>query len=98
MIYLKIDNGKGYFRNLFGEMQEIDSIRKEDILYLLDQATDGSISFEMDSIINGNIQNEAHKIIYDSLFRKFNELLNNKNRFLDESEAIYKEALQKYKD
>ena len=27
---------------------------------------------------------------------KFSELLSNKSRFLDESEAIYKDALQKY--
>ena len=98
MIYLKIENGKGYFINSNEEKCEIDTIRKEDILFLLDKATDSSVAFEMDSVSNNSIQNEAHKIIYQSLFRKFNELLSNKNRFLDESEALFKDAFQKYKD
>jgi len=98
MIYLKIENGKGYFVNPKGEKCEIDTIRKEDILFLLDKATDSTVTFEMDSVSDENIQNEAHKIIYQSLFRKFTELLSNKNRFLDESEALFKDAFQKYKD
>ena len=67
MIYLKIDNGKGYFLNAKNSMQEIHEIRKEDILRLLDIATDGSVDFEMDEIKDGNIRNEAHRIIYDSI-------------------------------
>ena len=96
MIYLKIDNGKGYFWNAKNSMQEIHEIRKEDILRLLDIATDGSVDFEMDEIKDGNIRNEAHRIIYDSIYRKFMELLNNRNRFIDESMRLYKEAVQKY--
>ena len=96
MIYLKIDNGKGYFLNAKNSMQEIHEIRKEDILRLLDIATDGSVDFEMDEIKDGNIRNEAHRIIYDSIYRKFMELLNNRNRFIDESMRLYKEAVQKY--
>lgn len=42
------------------------------------------------------ISNPAHKIIYQNLSDKFNELLSNKTQFLDESEALYKDALQKY--
>ena len=97
MIYLKINGGKGFFLNCQNEYKEIDTIRKDDILYLLDCATDVSITFEMDEFSGANIQNEAHKIIYEAIFQKFKELLNNKNRFLDESEALYKDALRKYK-
>lgn len=98
MIYLKIDNGKGYFLNEKGDMQEIHEICKEDLLRLLDSATDSDTDFEMDEINDGNIQNEAHRIIYNSLYRKFKALLENKNQFIDESESLYKDALQKYKD
>lgn len=98
MIYLKIDNGKGYFLNEKGEMQEIHEICKEDLLRLLDSATDSDTDFEMDEMKDENIQNEAHRIIYDSLYRKFKALLENKNQFIDESESLYKDALQKYKD
>ena len=41
--------------------------------------------------------NEAHKIIYGNLYKKFDELLENKTRFHDESVALYKDALDKYK-
>ncbi len=96
MIYLKIENGKGYFRATDDTMQEIHEIRKEDILGLLDLATDPSVEFEMDEN-KEDIHNEAHRIIYSNLYSKFEELLDNKNRFLDESENLYKDAVQKYK-
>ena len=98
MIYLKIENGKGYFRNSNNQMQQIHDIRKEDILTLLDFATDSSVDFEMDEMTDDNIQNEAHRIIYDGLYRKFKELLYNKARFVDESESLYKDAIKKYQD
>lgn len=98
MIYLKIDNGKGYFLNAENSMQEIHEITKEDIIRLLDFATDGSVDFEMDEIKDGNIRNEAHRIIYDSIYKKFMELLGNRTRFIDESMRLYKEAIQKYGD
>lgn len=96
MIFLKINNGKGYFLSKINEMVELDKMHKEDILYLLDQATDPNVVFEMDELTDGAIQNEAHRIIYDALYKKFDELLKNKNRFLDESENLYKDAFSKY--
>lgn len=98
MNYLKIENGKGFFLDSDNHWKEIDTIQKEDILHLLDCATDSQIDFQMDRIESDNIKNEAHKIIYDNLYRKFFELSSNKNRFLDESEGLYKEALQKYQE
>lgn len=98
MIYLKIENGKDYFLNADDKMQEIHEIRKEDILRLLDFATDSSVDFVMDEIKDGNIQNEAHRIIYSGLYSKFKGLLDNKERFIDESENLYKDAVQKYKN
>ena len=93
---LEIKNGKGYFRTVEKDFQEIDKIGKDDILSLLDIATDAETSFEMDDVNNNEINNPAHKIIYQHLFEKFNDILQNKNRFLDESNAKYKDALQKY--
>ena len=52
----------------------------------------------MDKIENGNIQNEAHKIIYGNIYNKFEDLLTKKNMFLDESENLYKDALKKYQN
>lgn len=52
--------------------------------------------FEMDDIQTCRLDNQAHKVIYESLFDKFQELLQNRSRFYDESTSLYKEALQKY--
>lgn len=97
MKYLRIDNGKGYYLGSDGELHEIDSIQKEDMLHLLDAATNRVIDFEMDESEDG-IQNEVHRIIYKELHKRLKELLEDKDRFLDESESLYKEALQKYKE
>lgn len=93
---LKIEKGQGFFLNGKNEYDRIDSIKKEDILRLVDIALDSEKEFEFDPMDDGLIQNEAHKIIYRNLSQKFDELLQNKNRFIDESEVKYKEALKKY--
>lgn len=78
---LEISNGKAWFLNSSGSMTQIDKITKEDILFLLDIAVDSSKTFDMDEIEKSNLSNEAHKIIYKNLYSKFDELLENKNRF-----------------
>ena len=95
---LKIENGKGFFVDKEGDYQEIDKMGKDDILYLLDIATDEDTVFEMDDMDVNEINNPAHRIIYQNLRDKFNELIQNKAQFLDESEALYKDALQKYQE
>ena len=39
---LEIKNGKGYFLNADGEMVELDKMKKDDLLYLLDILTKSS--------------------------------------------------------
>ncbi len=95
---LEIKNGKGFFRNKNEDMLPLDQIKKDDLMFLLDIATSADEEFEMDDMNKNSIENQAHKIIYGDLYDKFSELLNNKRRFLDESENMYKNALQKYQD
>ena len=94
MIYLKIDNGKGLFFKEPDQWIEIEQIGKEYLLVLLDKAI--SDEFEMDEYDAELLQNKAHQIIYKHLFQKFNELNENKNRYKDESEQLYKSAIEKY--
>ena len=94
---LEIRNGKGFFFNKDGEMVELDKMKKDDLMYLLNIATDTDKSFEMDDIQLSNIENQAHKVIYENLYDKFQELLQNRTRFYDESIALYKDAMQKYR-
>ena len=97
MKYLKIDNNRGFYIKVVDDQNiwiDIDKINKDDLLYLLNKAI--TEDFELDEFKEEILENKAHQIIYKSLFEKFSELLSNKTRFKDESESLYKEALDKY--
>lgn len=96
MKYLKIEDNKGYFLEKDAIWKEIDKITKEDLMVLLNQCIEDE--FEMDEFLTDSIGNKAHQIIYKNLHDKFVELNENKNRFKDESEQLYKEAYEKYSD
>ncbi len=95
---LRINKGKGQYINKSGKYVDLDQITKDDILYLLNVAVDEHSTFEMDDMKEIDIANPAHKIIYQNLSEKFAELLLQRSRFLDESQNIFKDALQKYKE
>ncbi|HVA98727.1 MAG TPA: hypothetical protein VNG53_07510 [Bacteroidia bacterium] len=97
MQYLKINLNKGFYR--LDETKEIwielDQLSKDHLLILLKFATEKD--FEMDKYNNDLLQNPAHNIIYKNIYGKFNDFLDNKTRFQDSVELIYKSALDKYK-
>jgi hypothetical protein len=98
MRYLKIKDNKGFYlkdKLKSDEWTEIDQIGKNDLMKLLDYAS--QTDFEMDTYDESLIQHKAHQIIYKNLSEKFDKFLANKSRFKDESESIYKTALEKYK-
>tara|TARA_Y100000310_G_C20073777_1_gene530604 strand:+ start:239 stop:550 length:312 start_codon:yes stop_codon:yes gene_type:complete len=94
MKHLKINNNKGYYQTESDEWKEIDKIDKEDLMTLLDKATEND--FEMDEYDAEKLPNKAHSIIYRNLYEKFSELVENKDRFKDESEQLYRNAFEKY--
>jgi hypothetical protein len=94
MRYLKIENSKGFYCLKEDIWQEIDKIGKDDLMSLLDKAIE--TDFEMDEYKPENITNKAHQIIYKNLYLKLSELLENKCRFKDESEQLFKKAFEKY--
>lgn len=94
MKYLKIEENRGYYQLVPETWIEIDKINKDDLMALLNLAVESD--FEMDAFDITILANKAHQIIYKNLSEKFTELLNNKNRFKDESELIYAGAIDKY--
>ena len=97
MKYLKIEDNKGYFikdKNQNDDWTEIDQIEKDDLLKLLGYAT--SEEFELDIYNESLLGNKAHQIIYKHLSEKFTSFLLNKERFNDEVETVYREAIEKY--
>lgn len=97
MKYLKIENKKGFYRvdSTKEEWSELDQINKDQLLTLLKFAT--SEEFHLDEYKDELLQNPAHNIIYKNLYEKFIDLLANKTRFQDSVEAMYKNAIEKYK-
>lgn len=97
MKYLKIENNKGLF--IKDKLQpdnwiEIDQIEKNHLMYLLDRAIDDD--FEMEDFNELILANKAHQIIYKHLYEKLSTFLSHKDRFKDETEAVYKDAIEKY--
>lgn len=97
MKYLKIENNKGYYIKESASPTnwiEIDQIEKEDLLKLLDLATNAD--FELDVYDENLLGNKAHQIIYKHIAEKFKTFLSNKDKFKDEAENLFKTALEKY--
>ena len=91
---MKINNGKGFF-SVDGDIWKVlDEISKEDILTIINLCLEDS--FEMDNPSDETVHNKAHDIIYKNLYAKFLELNNQRTRFKDESDNLFKEALAKY--
>ena len=95
MKILRIDNGSGFFRvSDDDEWTPIDEIDKEDLLKLLDSFIDSDV--EMDDIDENEISNQAHQIIYRSIYEKLTNLVDNKGKFKDEADRTYLSAIEKY--
>ncbi|MBE4162415.1 hypothetical protein HJ096_10750 [Vibrio parahaemolyticus] len=57
----------------------IEKIGKEDLLFLVDTVFEED--FDMDNPDESRIGNEAHKIIYENIYKKFKKLIEEKRTF-----------------
>ncbi len=97
MKYLKIEDNKGHYLKTIDSTDtwtEIDKINKDDLLTLLNNAI--TSDFEMDEYSEEILANKAHQIIYKNIYEKFVNVLLMKDKFKDESENLYKDAIEKY--
>ncbi|MBU1862495.1 MAG: hypothetical protein KKH94_02385 [Candidatus Omnitrophica bacterium] len=94
MKILKIEDNKGLFSFDGSKWTPIDEMDKEHLMNLVNLVLTSSI--EMDEYNETNIGNQAHQIIYKSIYEKFITLQSNKEKFKDESERTYLEAIEKY--
>jgi len=93
MKYLEIKDNKGFYFD-GSEYKEIDKISKDDLMVLLNSAeTD---KFEMDTYSEKTIANKAHQIIYENIYKKLKQFLDNKKQFKKETDKLYKDAITKY--
>jgi hypothetical protein len=97
MKLLKIDNNIGYYRNDQGKYAPVDKITKEDLLKLVDLALSEE-KIEFDEYNDENLKNQAHQIIYKSVFEKLRGLKDRRQEFIDESERLYLQDYEKYRN
>ena len=96
MQLLKIENSQGLFVDRTGQYQLIDRITKEDLLQLIDLTLGEEVEF--DEYDEEGIKNQAHQIVYKSIYDKLQELKGRKQEFVDESERLYLADYEKYKE
>ena len=97
MKILKIENNKGFFNVTENDNWiPIDQITKDDLMKLLNTFLENDV--EIDSPTENEISNQAHQIIYNSIWKKLDTLKNNKGKFRDEAERAYHDAIQKYSE
>lgn len=97
MKLLKIENNLGYYRDDQGEFATVDKITKEDLLRLVN-LTLVEEEIEFDNHNDENLKNQAHHIIYKSIFEKLRGLRDRNQEFIDESERQYLKEYERYRD
>lgn len=96
MKLLKIDGKQGHYRDEKGDFALIDKITKEDLLRLVNLTLSEEVEF--DEYNDEDIKNQAHQILYKSISEEIKSLKERKQEFTDESERLYLEDYEKYRD
>ena len=96
MKLLKISENLGQFLSANGDYSSIDKINKDDLLRLVD-CTLGEGEVELDPYDDQTIKNQAHQVIYKSIFQKLSDLEKRKQEFVDESARLFLEEYEKYR-
>ncbi|WP_146682231.1 hypothetical protein [Limihaloglobus sulfuriphilus] len=96
MKLLKIDDNKGYFVTR-DDFATVDKITKDDILRLVNLTLDEE-EVEFDEFNDDTLKNQAHKIIYKSVFEKLQNIKERRQEFKDESERLYLSEYKTYRD
>ena len=96
MKLLSIENNSGLYLHESGEYRTIDKITKEDLLRLVDLTLEKDAEF--DAYDENAIKNQAHQIVYKSVYEKIKGLKDRKKEFMDESERLFLNEYEKYRE
>jgi hypothetical protein len=96
MKLLKIEGNQGLYLAESGDYNPIDKITKEDLLRLVNLTLQQDVGF--DEYDENAVKNQAHQIVYRSVFEKLRSLRDRKQEFIDESERLYLKEYEKYRD
>jgi hypothetical protein len=94
MKYLKCEDGKGLYTIDGTKWIQIDQINRDDLLALINIALKEEYEYEE---YNGkSILNAAQQIVFKHIYERLLEVNANKIKFHEETESLYKEAIDKY--
>lgn len=94
MKHLKIEENKGYFSVDGTEWKSLEEMDKDKLLEIMEKAL--CDDFLIDEYNEENLANQAHRLIYKSIYEKLSSISSNRSRFQDESKRMYQEAYEKY--
>ncbi|MET3460221.1 hypothetical protein [Variovorax atrisoli] len=97
MKLLRINESLGQFLAADGDYAAIDKISKDDLLRLI-EFTLHQESLEMDAYDDQAIKNQAHQVIYKSIFQKLNDLRQRRQEFIDESARLFLDEYERYRE
>lgn len=63
----------------------------------MDRTLDGD-EIELDAYDDREIKNQAHQVIYKSVFRKLTDLRKRRQEFIDESARLFLDQYEKYRE
>jgi hypothetical protein len=96
MKLLRIENHLAQFLAKDGTYSTIDKITKEDLLRIMKGVLDSA--GELDPYDEEKIKNQAHQVVYKSIYSNLKALEDRKQEFIDESERLYLDDYKKYID
>ena len=96
MKLLKTEDNQGYFLCEDSTFISVDRITKEDLLRLVELTL--TVEVEFDVYDSETIKNQAHQILYRSIYEKLCGLRDRKQEFTDESERLYLQEYEKYRE
>lgn len=97
MKLLRISENVGLFLAGNGEYSPIDKIGKDDLLRLVDRTLDED-EVELDAYDDQAIKNQAHQVIYKSIFQKLTDLRKRRQEFIDESARLFLDEYERYRE
>ncbi|MFA5164453.1 MAG: hypothetical protein WC481_02665 [Candidatus Omnitrophota bacterium] len=95
MKLLEIRDNLGYYLDANNAFVLIDKITKEDLLRLVDQTLNKDVEF--DEYNDEAVKNQAHQILYKSIFEKLQDLKVRRKEFTDESKRLYLQEHEWYR-
>lgn len=94
MKLLKIESNCGHFLTKTGTYEPIDKLTKDDLLRMVNAVLNDSVEFE--AFDEELIKNQAHQVIYKSIYDNLQTLVGRKDEFVDESERMYLDDYKRY--